>query len=130
MRLNQAILARHRGAFAESKKIAEEVVADRTQTAGPRSQDTANALTVLAQTEVAAGDAKAALTHFAQAIDILSAALGAQHPMLAEPLADVGDLTAQMKDAISAASAYRRASAIRRIAFGADVRLPRASRKS
>jgi tetratricopeptide (TPR) repeat protein len=120
VRLNQAILARHRGLLAESKTIAQEVLRDQTQTYGPRNAETANATIVLAQTELVAGDASAAVTHFENAVDMLQSILDVRHPTLADPLVGVGDAAVRLRDSAKADAAYRRAAAIRRSSFGSD----------
>jgi tetratricopeptide (TPR) repeat protein len=118
VRLNQAILARHRGRLAESKAIAQEVLRNETQRLNPTGQERASATIVLAQAELAAGEAAAAAAHFEGAIETLQTALGPRHPALADPLSGLGDAAARTPDPARAESAYRRAIAIRRSSFG------------
>ena len=77
VRLNQAILARHRGRLDEAKATALDVLRDQTQTYGPRHPGTALALQVLAQVELAARDAAAAADHFERAIENRQSLIGA-----------------------------------------------------
>ena len=120
VRLNQAILARHRNRFAESKTIAQEVLRNQTQTLGPRNQEAANATLILAQAELAAGETAMAIPHFENALDVLQSLIGPRHPTLVDALAGLGDAAAREKDNAKAAASYRRAIAIRRSTFGND----------
>lgn len=119
VRLNQAILARHRGRLDEAKATAMDVLRDQTQTFGPRHPGTALALQVLAQVELAAGDAAAAAGHFERAIDNRQTLVGAEHPAIVESLVGLGDAAAVLGDTAKAQNAYRRAAAIRQRTFGA-----------
>ncbi len=118
VRLNQAILARHRGRLDEAKSMALEVLRDQTQTDGPRHPGTALALQVLAQVELAARDAAAAADHFGRAIDNRQSLVGANHPAIVESLVGLGDAAVLLGDAAKAQDAYRRAAAIRQRTFG------------
>jgi len=118
VRLNQAILARHRGRLDEAKTTALEVLRDQTQTYGPRHPGTALALQVLAQVELAARDGAAAADHFGRAIDNRQSLIGANHPAIVESLVGLGDAAVLLGDAAKAQDAYRRAAAIRQRTFG------------
>jgi len=118
VRLNQAILARHRGRLDEAKATALEVLRDQTQTFGPRHPGTALALQVLAQVELAAKDAAAATDHFERAIDNRQSLIGADHPAIVESLVGLGDAAVLLGDTAKAQNAYRRAAAIRQRTFG------------
>jgi tetratricopeptide (TPR) repeat protein len=118
VQLNQATLARHRGRLDRAKALAEEALRAETQALGPRDPETANAVQVLAQAELAGQEYAAAADHFTQAIEILQAALGGDHPALVEALAGLGDAAASQRDTAKAGTAYRRAIAIRQRSFG------------
>jgi tetratricopeptide (TPR) repeat protein len=118
VRLNQAILARHRGRLDEAKTTAQDVLRDQTQTFGPRHPGTALALQVLAQVELAARDAAAAAEHFERAIDNRQSLIGADHPAIVESLVGLGDAAVLLGDTAKAQNAYRRAAAIRQRTFG------------
>jgi tetratricopeptide (TPR) repeat protein len=118
VRLNQATLARHRGRLEQAKATAQEVLRDQTQTFGPRHPETANALQVLAQAELAANDGASAAEHFERAIGNRESALGAAHPALVESLVGLGDAAVLLRDTAKADGAYRRAAAIRQRTFG------------
>jgi tetratricopeptide (TPR) repeat protein len=118
VRLNQAILARHRGRLDEAKTTAQDVLRDQTQTFGPRHPGTALALQVLAQVELAAREGAAAADHFERAIDNRRSLLGADHPAIVEPLVGLGDAAVLLGDTAKAQNAYRRAAAIRQRTFG------------
>lgn len=118
VRLNQAILARHRGRLDEAKTTAQDVLRDQTQTFGPRHPGTALALQVLAQVELAARDAAAAADHFERAIANRQSLLGAEHPAIVESLVGLGDAAVLLGDTAKAQNAYRRAAAIRQRTFG------------
>jgi Tfp pilus assembly protein PilF len=118
IRLNQAILARHRNRFAESKAIAQEILRSQPQTTGAVSQETANATLILAQAELAAGETSIALMHFESAIDMLQTLAGPRHPTLVDALVGLGDAAAREQDMVKAEASYRRAVAIRRSTFG------------
>jgi tetratricopeptide (TPR) repeat protein len=118
VRLNQAILARHRGRLDEAKATALEVLRDQTQTFGPRHPGTALALQVLAQVELAAKDAAAATDHFERAIDNRQSLIGPDHPAIVESLVGLGDAAVLLGDRAKAQNAYRRAAAIRQRTFG------------
>jgi len=118
VRLNQAILARHRGRLDEAKTTAQDVLRDQTQTFGPRHPGTALALQVLAQVELAARDAAAAADHFERAIDNRQSVVGADHPAIVESLVGLGDAAVLLGDTAKAQNAFRRAAAIRQRTFG------------
>jgi tetratricopeptide (TPR) repeat protein len=118
VRLNQAILARHRGRLDEAKTTALDVLRDQTQTYGPRHPGTALALQVLAQVELAARDAAAAADHFGRAIDNRQSLVGADHPAIVESLVGLGDAAVLLGDGAKAQDSYRRAAAIRQRTFG------------
>jgi tetratricopeptide (TPR) repeat protein len=118
VRLNQAILARHRGRLDEAKTTAQDVLRDQTQAFDPRHPGTALALQVLAQVELAARDAAAAADHFERAIDNRQSLLGADHPAIVESLVGLGDAAVLLGDTAKAQNAYRRAAAIRQRTFG------------
>jgi tetratricopeptide (TPR) repeat protein len=118
VRLNQAILARHRGRLDDAKTTAQDVLRDQTQTFGPRHPGTALALQVLAQVELAARDAAVAADHFERAIDNRQSLLGADHPAIVESLVGLGDAAVLLGDTAKAQNAYRRAAAIRQRTFG------------
>jgi tetratricopeptide (TPR) repeat protein len=122
VRLNQAILFRHRGRLEEARTTAQDVLRDQTQTFGPRHPGTAVALQVLAQVELAARDASPAADHFERAIDNRQSLIGAEHPAIVESLVGLGDAAVLLGDTAKAQNAYRRAAAIRQRTFGeADV---------
>jgi tetratricopeptide (TPR) repeat protein len=118
VRLNQAILARHRGRLDEAKATALDVLRDQMQAYGPRHPGTALALQVLAQVELAARDATAAAGHFEQAIESRQSLIGADHPAIVESLVGLGDAAVLLADTAKAQNAYRRAAAIRQRTFG------------
>jgi tetratricopeptide (TPR) repeat protein len=118
VRLNQAILARHRGRLDEARTTAQDVLRDQTQTFGPRHPGTAVALQVLAQVELAARDAASAAEHFERAIDNRQSVIGAEHPAIVESLVGLGDAAVLLSDTAKAQTAYRRAAAIRQRTFG------------
>jgi tetratricopeptide (TPR) repeat protein len=118
VQLNQATLARHRGRLDRAKAIAAEVLRAQTQALGPRDPETANALQNLAQAELAGKEYAAAADHFTQALEILQAVFGNDHPALVETLAGLGDAAASQRDTARAGTAYRRAIAIRQRSFG------------
>ena len=118
VRLNQAILARHRGRLEEAKTTAQNVLRDQTQTFGPRHPGTALALQVLAQVELAAKDGTSAAEHFEGAIANRQSLIGAEHPAIVESLVGLGDAAILLNDTAKAATAFRRAVAIRQRTFG------------
>src|SRR5262245_6016734 len=118
VRLNQAILARHRGRLDEAKRTALDVLRDQTQTFGSRHPGIALALQVLAQAELAARDAAAAAEHFERAIDNRQSLVGADHPAIVESLVGLGDAAVLLGDTAKAQNAFRRAAAIRQRTFG------------
>jgi tetratricopeptide (TPR) repeat protein len=118
VRLNQAILARHRGRLDEAKATALDVLRDQMQAYGPRHPGTALALQVLAQVELAARDAAAAADHFERAIESRQSLTGADHPAIVESLVGFGDAAVLLGDTAKAQNAYRRAAAIRQRTFG------------
>jgi tetratricopeptide (TPR) repeat protein len=88
------------------------------QTFGRRSPETANAYLIMGQLELAAGNGEAAAAHYDQAVAVIRELLGAEHLSLAEALAGVGDAAVLLRDPVRAKTAYDRALAIRRRAFG------------
>lgn len=118
VRLNQALLLAQRKRFEEARTIAEDVLRTQIQTSGLRRPETANALLVMGQTELAAGNAEAAARQYEQAIDVIRGLLGPEHLSLAEAYTGLGDAAARLRDTARARQAYSRAVAIRRQAFG------------
>ena len=118
VRLNQALLARHQGRFEEARNIAEDILRTQVRTFGRRRPETANAYLVMGQVEFAARNYEAAAGHYEQAVAVIRDLLGADHLSLAEALAGLGDAAVQLRDSARAKTAYDRALAIRRRAFG------------
>jgi tetratricopeptide (TPR) repeat protein len=118
VQLNVAVLARHRGRLDQAKQIAQQVLTAQIAVEGPRDPETANALQVLAQAELAGREYSVSADHFAQALDIMQATYGNEHPAVVEPLAGLGDAAGAARDTTRATDAYRRAIAIRRRVFG------------
>jgi tetratricopeptide (TPR) repeat protein len=118
VRLNQALLLLQRKRVEEARAIAEDVLLTQTQRFGPRRPETANALLVMGQTELAAGNAESAARRYEQAVEVIRGLLGPDHLSLAEALAGLGDAAVQLRDPARAKTAYDRAVAIRRHAFG------------
>ena len=118
VRLNQALVLLQRKRVEEARTIAGDVLRAQTQRSGLRRPETANALLVMGQTELAAGNAESAARHYEQAADVIRGLLGAEHLALADALGGLGDAAVQLRASARAKTAYDRALAIRRRAFG------------